>query len=89
MAAVIIFLKKKRKSFRRARPTTAPELSEQPYQASPNVLEMHEDARPNELAGLALHELNEQSLQELEQPRPPVELHANETLEVRTHKKYS
>ena len=50
---------------------------------------MHEDARPIELAGLALHELNEQSLQELEQPRPPRELHANEPLEIRTHKEYS
>ena len=87
MAAVTVFLKKKRNSFQRVSSTTASERSKEQYQADSNVLEMHADARPIELAGLAVHELTEQSLQELEQPRPPMELHAHKFAEVQTNNK--
>ena len=89
MAAVTVFLKKKRNSFLQTRTTTTSGISKEPYQANPNVLEMHQDARPIELPELALQELCGQGLQELEQPRPPMELHANGPLEIRTHNNYS
>lgn len=49
---------------------------------------MHEDARPIELTYLALQELNEQSLQEMEQPGPLVELHAHKPSEMQANKDY-
>ena len=39
-------------------------------------MEMHEDTRPIELSEQALQELHGQSVQEMEQPRPRVELPA-------------
>ncbi|KAF6239991.1 hypothetical protein HO173_001599 [Letharia columbiana] len=62
--------------------------SKGPHRVDPNVLEMHEDARPIELTYLALQELNEQSLQEMEQPGPLVELHAHEPSEIQLNKDY-
>ena len=89
MAAVTVFLRKKRNSFQQARTTTASGMSNEPYQADSNVLEMHEDARPIELPELALQELCGQGLQELEQPRQPMGLHANGPPGIRTHNNYS
>lgn len=49
---------------------------------------MHEDARPIGLIDLALQELNEQSLLEMEQPGPLVKLHAHEPSVMQLNKDY-
>ena len=58
--------------------STASETAEEPRQADSRIPEIHEDAHPVELAGMALQELDEQGLLETEQPRPRMELSGHE-----------
>ena len=77
MAGAIVSRRKKRNPVQQAEPTSASETAKEPDQANPTVMEMHEDTRPIELSEQALQELHGQSLQEMEQPRPRVELPAH------------
>ena len=49
---------------------------------------MHEDARPFELPEQTLQELHGQSLQEMDQPSPRMELPAHEPPEIQTNRDY-
>ena len=82
VAGAIVSRRKKRRPVQRAEPTTASETAKEPQQENLTSVEMHEDSRAIELSEQALQELHGQSLQEMEQPRPRVELHAYEPLEI-------
>lgn len=87
MAAVTIFLRK-RNSFQGAELPAASEIEREPHLADPDVLEMYKEARPIELTDVTLQELNGQSFQEMEQPRPAIELQAHEPLEKQADNEY-
>ena len=78
MPAVIVLVIQKRNSSNKARSTAASETAKERHQANRSVLEMHEDTRPIELDDMTLKELQGQSLQEMEQPKPCIELYAHE-----------
>lgn len=78
----MVILRKRRNSLQEARPGAVSEVTEKPDQANQAVQEMHEDIRPIELSGMTIQELNGQSLQEMEQPRPRIELYAHDFTEM-------
>lgn len=77
MAGAIVSRRKKRTSVQQAELVTASETAKEPHQANPTVMEVHENTRPIELSEQPLQELHGQSLQEMEQPRPRVELYVH------------
>lgn len=83
--AVTVLVSKKRNSSKKAKSTAASETAQEPHQANATVLDMHEDARPIELSEMAIQELNGQSLQEMEHPRPLIELYAHEYPEMQVN----
>ncbi len=81
---VIIFLKK-RKEAQGATSSTFPESVDGELSADKSLREMHEDSRPLKLSEQALHELNGQNLQEMEQPPQRIELHEHEPSEMQEY----
>ena len=88
VAGMILCLRKKRNSFQRAKPTTASGTVREPHNTQPNILEMHEDARPVELSEQTLQELHGQSLPEMDQPRSRMELPAYEPPVIQINRDY-
>ena len=77
MIGVIIILKK-RKEAQRATSNTFPVSVDGELPTDKSLHEMHEGSRPLELSEQALHELNGQNLQEMEQPPQRIALHEHE-----------